>query len=284
MKTLFLMLAFCGVVGATPSQPNLPQNPYSEDADYWAFRACDVLIHSDHVLRCKILYKEVQHTSAPIYSIHTYYAEVLECPKGCMIGKGCVISYSQQMEDSQAVPEGRHDAAGDVYLAFDSQEVKFAEDKKIWVIGTDFSFRAMGALYDYGKAMRRVQREHPELADKPESSSAAEQKLYPFIVELSKRNLHDEPDYIKLCIKRLLVLLPLIEQGQSADVVIPESKGNTALHYACAMGDLALVKCLLELGASPHARTDKGVTPLQCAGGKDALRIQSLLKEYGATR
>ena len=112
MKTLFLMLAFCGVVGATPSQPNLPQNPYSEDADYWAFRACDVLIHSDHVLRCKILYKEVQHTTAPIYSIHTYYAEVLECPKGCMIGKGCVISYSQQMEDSQAVPEGRHNAAG----------------------------------------------------------------------------------------------------------------------------------------------------------------------------
>ena len=86
----------------------------------------------------------------------------------------------------------------------------------------------------------------------------------------------------KLYRKRLLTLLPLIRQSGNVNLTTPETKGNTALHYACSLGEVGLVECLLKLGADPNARTDKGATPLHCAGGKDALRIQSVLRQYGA--
>lgn len=285
MKTFLLLSVFCSALGVAPAQQSASVNPYTEESDYWAFRAYDALTHVDHMLRCKILYREVRHTSAAIYSVHEYYAEVLECPKGGMIGKGCVISYWKQMEDHQQEAEGRYAAAGEVYLGFDSNEVVFDAEKKIWQIRGNYSFRAMGANYDYGKAMRRVMQEHPELVDqKPEATPSVGEKLRPFIADLENRSRKEAPANTHLYIKRLLTLLPLIEQGKPVDMVLPETKGNTALHYACALGDAELVKCLLQLGANPKACTDKGITPMQCASGKDALIIQALLKEYGARR
>lgn len=286
MKIIPLVIAICGVVGAAQAQKNAFPNPYAEKSEYMAHRAYDTLTHSDHMLRCKILYKEVKHTSAYLYSNHIFYTEVVSCYKGSMIGKGCVISYSKQMEDRHETPEGRHEAEGEVFLGFDSHEVEFDPEKKMWKIRGDFAFRpyVMGSGYNPGEAMQRVIKEHPELLDCPDPVLTVEHKLTPFIAELSKINTKSMSAYDRLCIQRLLSLLPLIKEGQTADVVLPESKGNTALHYACALGNVELVKCLLELGANPNALTDKGATPLRCAGGKDALKIQALLKEYGATR
>ncbi len=288
MKTISLLISLCGMVGASCAQESTAtvQNPYAEKQDYAALRAYDSLTHSEHVIYGKILYKEVKHLSHHLYSSHVYFVKVTECHKGGMIGKDCIITYSDQMEDHHKTPEGRHEVEGEVYLCFDSQEVAFNAARKVWDIQSDFTFRKYRSGWGYNPAetMRRVMMEHPESVDRAPSVPLPAAQLTPFIVELSKRSPHDESAHAALCLKRLHKLLPLIEQGQPVDVTLPETKGNTALHYACSYGEAALVECLLKLGANPNARTDKGATPLQCAGGKGALQIQALLRQYGATR
>lgn len=86
----------------------------------------------------------------------------------------------------------------------------------------------------------------------------------------------------KLYQQRLLTLLPLIRHGEDVDITLPETKGNTALHYSCAIGSLSITKWLLEHGANPNAVTDKGATPLQCVGSDNGPQIRNLLKQYGA--
>lgn len=82
--------------------------------------------------------------------------------------------------------------------------------------------------------------------------------------------------------KRLLTLLPLIRNGAHVDITLPETKGNTALHYACAIGSLSITRWLLENGADPNARTNKGADPLTCVGSDNREAIIQLLKQYGA--
>lgn len=77
--------------------------------------------------------------------------------------------------------------------------------------------------------------------------------------------------------RRLLKLLPLIAAGESPDHILPGSKGNTALHYACAIGDVELVTDLLKHGANPHIRTHRGATPTDCASGPRRKELQHLL-------
>ena len=84
----------------------------------------------------------------------------------------------------------------------------------------------------------------------------------------------------QLCRKRLLTLLPLIIGGSDPNVTLPETKGNTALHYACGMGYYDLVHILLQMGASPRIRTHKGMTPADCASGPYAAQIRNLLLRY----
>lgn len=84
--------------------------------------------------------------------------------------------------------------------------------------------------------------------------------------------------------KRLLTLLPLIRNGADVNITLPETKGNTALHYSCAIGSLSITKWLLEHGANPNAVTDKGATPLQCVGADNRAAIIQALRSYGAVR
>lgn len=79
--------------------------------------------------------------------------------------------------------------------------------------------------------------------------------------------------------KRLNTLLPMIADGSPVDVTTVDTKGNTALHYACGLNHMALVRWLLEQGANPNAETNKGATPLRCTSSED---IRRLLREYGA--
>lgn len=81
------------------------------------------------------------------------------------------------------------------------------------------------------------------------------------------QNMHPYDATQKLYRRRLLTLLPLIRSGSHVDITLPETKGNTALHYACGMGNVELVRWLVTHGANVHARTNKGKTPWDCAGG-----------------
>lgn len=78
--------------------------------------------------------------------------------------------------------------------------------------------------------------------------------------------------------KRLLMLLPMIQNGANVNTTTVETKGNTALHYACGLGDYVLVQWLLQHGANPNAVTDKGKRPSQCSFSNT---VQRLLKQYG---
>lgn len=82
--------------------------------------------------------------------------------------------------------------------------------------------------------------------------------------------------------KNLLSLLEKIEAGADVSFSPRHLKGNTALHYASALGDYEAVRMLLEAGANPNARTHKGATPLKCLGPDPTGAIRSLLLLYGA--
>ena len=80
--------------------------------------------------------------------------------------------------------------------------------------------------------------------------------------------------------KRLQTLLPMIAEGGDVNVTTTETKGNTALHYACATGDVELVQWLIANGADINAKTEAGKSPIDCIGGdkKAANELYLLLK------
>lgn len=84
--------------------------------------------------------------------------------------------------------------------------------------------------------------------------------------------------------KRLLALLPLIRNGADVDMTLPETKGNTALHYACGIGSWSITQWLVKHGANVNAQTNKGKTPLDCVGDDNAKRIRELLISHGAKK
>lgn len=81
---------------------------------------------------------------------------------------------------------------------------------------------------------------------------------------------------------RLLKILPEIIKGAPVDIVLPGSRGNTALHYACAISDVDLVTSLLRHGASTRSRTQRGARPTDCADGPNRARIRRLLENPSA--
>lgn len=83
----------------------------------------------------------------------------------------------------------------------------------------------------------------------------------------------------KLYRKRLLTLLPLIQMSGDPNTTLPETKGNTALHYACSMGHVKLVQWLVDHGANTKAVTDKGATVDACIGGKHEKVLRSILQQ-----
>lgn len=83
---------------------------------------------------------------------------------------------------------------------------------------------------------------------------------------------------------RLMTLLPMIQEGAPVDVTTPETKGNTALHYACGMSRVDIVEWLLRHGADVNKLTDKGKSPLDCVSGYNAAEIRNLLIQKGARK
>ena len=88
----------------------------------------------------------------------------------------------------------------------------------------------------------------------------------------------------KLYRKRLVSLLPAIMVLQDPSWTSPDYKGNTALHYACGLSDVELVRWLVMHGADLEMSTEKGASIDACIGGKNAAGIKAILKEARAWR
>ncbi|MBQ2380864.1 MAG: ankyrin repeat domain-containing protein, partial [Akkermansia sp.] len=82
--------------------------------------------------------------------------------------------------------------------------------------------------------------------------------------------------------RHLLELLPRIRQGESVNLVLPNTNGRTALHYSCGIGSLSITRWLLEHGANPNARDNNGMVPLRCVGNDNRAAIIRVLQDYGA--
>jgi len=66
--------------------------------------------------------------------------------------------------------------------------------------------------------------------------------------------------------------------GPQAD----EGCATTALHFAAAVGDVAVVRALVDMGANPQARDEKKNTPLHWAAGRGQAKTIRALVELGA--
>ena len=79
--------------------------------------------------------------------------------------------------------------------------------------------------------------------------------------------------------KRLLTLLPQIAEGASTETVLPNANNSTALHYACGLSHVEIVRWLVEHGANLNAETAKGASVDDCIGGANAKAIRDILKK-----
>ncbi len=104
--------------------------------------------------------------------------------------------------------------------------------------------------------------------------------LSDILVELETRTYTSATD--KLYQKRLLMLLPRIQVLHDVNLTTPETKGNTALHYACGLSHVKLVQWLIDHGADTEAVTDKGATADACIGGKNASSVKKILTQARA--
>ena len=117
----------------------------------------------------------------------------------------------------------------------------------------------------------------PLLMPQPNEPEIWDDGLNDILAALEKRTCKSATD--KLYRKRLLMLLPLIQETHNPNTTTPETKGNTAMHYACGLSHVELVQWLIDHGADLNARTDKGATIDACIGGKNAAVIKKLIEE-----
>ena len=74
------------------------------------------------------------------------------------------------------------------------------------------------------------------------------------------------------------MLLPEIMQGASVDTVLPDANGTTALHNACGLSHVEIVRWLVEHGANLNAKTARGASVDDCIGGPNARAIRAILR------
>lgn len=118
-----------------------------------------------------------------------------------------------------------------------------------------------------------------QIARDPEMLDDGLQEILWEIEKMVPRNATE-----KLYKTRLITLLPLVMMSQDASYTNPDYKGNTALHYACGLSHVELVKWLVEHGADLQAYTDKGASIDACIGGKNAAKIKTILSKARAWR
>ncbi len=101
--------------------------------------------------------------------------------------------------------------------------------------------------------------------------------LQNILQDISETRYHSTTD--KLYQKRLISLLPLVMVMHDASYTTPDFKGNTALHYACALSHTNLVRWLVNHGADLEALTEKGASIDACISGINAQSIRDILAQ-----
>ena len=82
----------------------------------------------------------------------------------------------------------------------------------------------------------------------------------------------------KLYQKRVLQLLEMIKNRAPVDTVLENANGTTALHNACGLSRVDVVRWLVDHGANVNARTAKGASAETCVGGPNAATIYKILR------
>lgn len=116
--------------------------------------------------------------------------------------------------------------------------------------------------------------EDDDYAEDPEQ---LDDGLFYLLTELKQIKYTDSAD--QLYQHRLITLIPLIMEKADPDLTLPETKGNTALHYACALGNINLVQWLISHGADTKARTKRGASVRDCVGKVNRKAIFRILDE-----
>ncbi len=185
------------------------------------------------------------------------------------------VSYSADAEENKAyVKLGNKDFEALVVLTFSDAEagtaMAFLHDN-----GATTHYRHLS--FHIGKGWESVEPlQMPEPDETDGDPDIWDDGLTAMIEELKAADYQSSTH--QLYRQRLLTLLPLIQVNRNADTTLPETKGNTALHYACGLSHVPLVEWLITHGANLEARTDKGATVDACIGGKNAVKIKKLLR------
>lgn len=74
----------------------------------------------------------------------------------------------------------------------------------------------------------------------------------------------------------------LLKNGADVRLCARNAQKVTALHAAVARRDLKIAKLLLEAGADPNARQERGFAPLHDAGANGSVPLVELLLKHGA--
>lgn len=109
----------------------------------------------------------------------------------------------------------------------------------------------------------------------PVADEDADDGLGDLVRELEQHQY--ETAFERLCQKRLLTILKQIMAGAPVDTVIPNANGTTALHNACGLSHVEIVRWLVEHGADLNAKTAEGASVDNCVGGPNAKAINTII-------
>lgn len=117
----------------------------------------------------------------------------------------------------------------------------------------------------------------PQTEESDGAKQSVDDGLGELVRELENRKYKTAVE--RLYQKRLLTVLPRIMEGAPIDTIIPHANGTTALHNACGLSHVEIVRWLVEHGADLSAKTAKGASVDDCVGGPNAKTIRNVLQK-----
>lgn len=122
----------------------------------------------------------------------------------------------------------------------------------------------------------------PQVEETDGAMQSVDDGLGELVRELENRKYKTAVE--RLYQKRLLTVLPQIMEGAPIDNIISHANGTTALHNACGLSHVEIVRWLVEHGADLNARTAKGASVDDCVGGANAKEIRTILHKARSPR
>ena len=122
----------------------------------------------------------------------------------------------------------------------------------------------------------------PQVEETDGAMQSVDDGLGELVRELENRKYKTAVE--RLYQKRLLTVLPQIMEGAPIDNIISHANGTTALHNACGLSHVEIVRWLVEHGANLNAKTAKGASVDDCVGGANAKEIRTILHKARSSR